>query len=395
MGNDRVRGVQDCLRRAVVLLEPDDARALELLFKGKNVLDRCAAEFVDGLVIVADDADIFVAPGQQRRQAVLQLVRVLIFVDHDVVEFLLVIGAHILIGFQQLHGFEDDIVKVQRVGFVQALFVFRVNLCDALHAEIAGFICAPAEGLRVLPLVLGLADERERQPRRQRLFIQIKVLQNVLHHALGIARIIDREPAGVAVQPVDFPAQDAAAGRVERHGPHVHGIVAQQRLQSGFQLVGRLVRKRDGKDRPRRGRAQRAKPLGLHLHGGIARLQIGLEVCNVLFRYEIRNLFRVRALAEGDEVRDAVDKYSCLAASGAGQQKKRPLRRHDAFALHIVERREPGSDHCAARGQKSGFKCRIHSFTFSKTMVILPHFSPFVDIKKTFEAAAALSFRSG
>ena len=87
--------------------------------------------------------------------------------------------------------------------------------------------------------------------------------------------------------------------------------------------------------------------------------------------------------------------YGHLAASGAGQQKKRPLCRHDAFALHIVERREPGSDHCAARGQKSGFKCCIHSFTFSKTTDILPHFSPFVDIKKTFEAAAALSFRSG
>ena len=60
VGNNSVGGVEDILCAAVVLLKSDNPRSAEGLFKGKNVLDRSAAELVDTLVVVADYADIAV-----------------------------------------------------------------------------------------------------------------------------------------------------------------------------------------------------------------------------------------------------------------------------------------------------------------------------------------------
>ena len=54
--------IQNALGRAVVLLQPDEARALILVFKIQDVLDRRAAEAVNALVIVTDDADILRRP---------------------------------------------------------------------------------------------------------------------------------------------------------------------------------------------------------------------------------------------------------------------------------------------------------------------------------------------
>ena len=365
MRDDGVRRVQDRLRRAVVLLEPDHACALELLFKREDVLDRRTAEFVDRLIVVADDADIFVSAREQRRQLVLQLVRVLILVDHDVVELLLVIGPHVLEGLEQLDGLEDDVVKVERVRLVQTLVVFLVELRDAVHAEIAGLPGVFGKRRRVLPPVLGLADDGQGQPRRQCLFVQVKIAEDILHHALGIARVVDREAAGIAVQPVDLPPQDAAAGRVERHGPDVHGVIAEQRLQPAFELVGGLVGERDGEDGPRRGGPERAQALGLQLHGGILRFEVRFEICKVLFGHVVRDLLRVGAFTEGDEVRNAVDEDRRFAAARAGQQQQRALCGQDALELHGVEILKARGDDRAAGGQKSGFKCLFHSFTFA------------------------------
>ena len=102
--NDGVRRVQNALRGAVILFQTDDLRALVLLFKVQNVGDGRTAEAVDALVVVAHDADIFIAPGQQRSQQVLQMVRILILVDEDIAELALVIVAHLLKLLQKLHG---------------------------------------------------------------------------------------------------------------------------------------------------------------------------------------------------------------------------------------------------------------------------------------------------
>ena len=223
-------------------------------------------------------------------------------------------------------------------------------LCAVGGLDIAGLSGVFGKLLRPLPLVLGLADDGQGQPRRQCLFVQVKIAEDILHHALGIARVVDREAAGIAVQPVDLPPQDAAAGRVERHGPDVHSVVAQQRLQSGLQFICGLVGECDGQNRPRRGGPERAQALGLLLHGGIARFEVVLEICNVRLRNILRNFVGVGAFAEGDEIGDAVDENGRLAAARTGQQQQRPLRCKNALALHLVQVLKARSDHSAARG---------------------------------------------
>ena len=137
---------------------------------------------------------------------------------------------------------------------------------------------------------------------------------------------------------------------MERHGPDVHGVVAQQRLQSGLQFICGLVGECDGQNRPRRGGPERAQALGLLLHGGIARFEVVLEICNVRLRNILRNFVGVGAFAEGDEIGDAVDENGRLAAARTGQQQQRPLRCKNALSLHLVQVLKARSDHSAARG---------------------------------------------
>ena len=280
----------------------------------------------------------------------MQGIRVLILIDEHVMELSLIERAHVVKPFQQFHRFQNDVVKVQRVRLVQPRLILGVDLRDLLHAVIARDGGRLVKLRRGLHLVLGPADDGEGQPRRECLFIHLKIAQHVLDDALGVCRVVDREAGRVALQPVDVPPQNAAAGRVERHRPDVEGLRPQHAFEPLLQLVGRLVCKRDRDDRPRRGGMQRRERLGPLLHGLVARLEIGFEKFDVLIRDIVRDLIRIRRLAERDEVRDAVDEHGRLAAARAGQQQQRPLRGHDRAALHLVQaRKTPGDDRTACR----------------------------------------------
>ena len=82
----RVRGAEDRVRRAVVLLERDRLRAREVALEVEDVVDVGAAEAVDRLVRVADGEHVPVLRGEQLQQPVLRVVRVLVLVDEDVAE---------------------------------------------------------------------------------------------------------------------------------------------------------------------------------------------------------------------------------------------------------------------------------------------------------------------
>ena len=58
VANDGVCSLEDMRRAAVVLLKTDDAAALVLILEREDIFDSCATEFIDALVIVADNADI-------------------------------------------------------------------------------------------------------------------------------------------------------------------------------------------------------------------------------------------------------------------------------------------------------------------------------------------------
>jgi 4-diphosphocytidyl-2C-methyl-D-erythritol kinase len=93
----------------------------EVLLELEDVLDVGAAPAVDGLVFIADHADVAVRAGEQLHQLVLRAVGVLVLVDQQVFVAAVVAFAHLGRRLEQAHGFEQQIVEVERVGLRQLL----------------------------------------------------------------------------------------------------------------------------------------------------------------------------------------------------------------------------------------------------------------------------------
>jgi hypothetical protein len=128
--DDRVGGIEDRLRRAVVAVQDDDLGVGVVGLEVQDVLDRGAAEAVDALLGVADDHDVAVGTGEELDEVVLGPVGVLVLVDHQVAEAALVVLEHAVEQLQDRHRLDDQIVEVERVGLEQPVLVGLVDLGD-------------------------------------------------------------------------------------------------------------------------------------------------------------------------------------------------------------------------------------------------------------------------
>ena len=86
--------IQNILRGTVILLQFNDLRIREYMLKTQNIFNIRPAEFVDRLVIIADNAEIAVFCRQKAHKAELNRVGILILIDHDIAELLLIIVEH-------------------------------------------------------------------------------------------------------------------------------------------------------------------------------------------------------------------------------------------------------------------------------------------------------------
>ena len=114
-GDDAGGGGEDVRGGAVVLLEPDDLRAGEVLLEAEDVADLGAAPAVDRLVVVADAADVVVGAGEEAEPEVLGDVGVLVFVDEDVAEPALVLGEDVGVVLEDGDGVEQEVAEVAGV----------------------------------------------------------------------------------------------------------------------------------------------------------------------------------------------------------------------------------------------------------------------------------------
>ena len=85
------------------------------MLKAEDIFNCCASEFIDALVVVADNAEVLITACEQRGEQILSVVGVLILVNHYVAEFALIIAEHLVVRLQQAHGVDDDIVEVHGV----------------------------------------------------------------------------------------------------------------------------------------------------------------------------------------------------------------------------------------------------------------------------------------
>ena len=331
--NDAVGGIQDVGGGAVVLLQPNDLRAGEMLLEVQDVLDGGAAEPVDALVVVAHHADVLVAAGQQTHQMELGHAGVLILVHQYITILLLIILQHIGIFPQQKHGVIDQIVEIHGTGLFQPGGVIPVDLGQQTGLGVLrGF-----HGLvRADELVLHAADLTHGGFDGQELIVHQQLLVDLFHGPLLVAGVIDGEALGEA-QPVGVPPQHPHTGGVEGGGVHVRAhLLAQHSGQTGLQLPCRLVGEGDGQHVPGTGVLvpQQTLQPGSKGRAGFHR---GLQSCQLCFAHRPGQPVGAMGLAEADDVGDTVDQHGGLAAARARQNQERALDGKHGLFLYRVQ----------------------------------------------------------
>ena len=276
VGDDRVRRVQDGLRRTVVLFEHDGLGVREVLFEVLDVADVRAAERVDRLVGVADDGDpgrplpsgchgVRLGPlprihaGQLPHEHVLRVVGVLVLVDEDVAELVPVVFGDHRAAAQQFDGAHDQVVEVHGVRHGEPVLVFGVDdRVQLLHvAEPAELVALLARlvvgriGVQLLPpplqVVLVIGDARQDGAGRVAFEVDVQIGADELDQALAVGGVVDGE-SGFQSDLLAVAPQDAHAGGVEGGHPHALGHRPDQPGQAFAHLGGGLVGERDGQD---------------------------------------------------------------------------------------------------------------------------------------------------
>ena len=253
----RVGGVEDGLRRPVVLIEHDHRRVGERILELEDVANVRTSKAVHRLVAVAHDADVAVLLGQEDDELVLGAVRVLELIDEDVSEPVLVVAEDVGVGLQQLHGHHQQVVEVHGVGVLQPPLVLAERVADAPFEDRARPF---GVGIGIDELVLGRAERGVDRGGRESLRVDVEIAQHVVGQADGVGLVVDGERRRVP-ESVGVAAEDAHARRVERRHPHLRRHRSDEPGDATLHLVGRLVGERDGED-GEGGHAQLAHQIG-------------------------------------------------------------------------------------------------------------------------------------
>ena len=374
MADDGVGRVQNVLRGAVILLQPDGAGALVLFFKAEDVADIRAAETVNALVVVAHHADIMPLVGQKTGQQVLQVVGVLILVDEDITEFVLIVRPHIRAVLQQPDGVQDDVIEVQRIGIPQFSVVKCIDFTDPDAPPIVDGLPLLDKRPRRLHIVLCTGNNAQDLPGRKRLLVQRQLLENVFNDPLAIVRIVDGE-AAVKAEAVNIPAQNTHTGGVERGRPHIlRHILPQHSAKPLLQLVGGLVGKGDGQHLPRAGGLHGAEVLHQRTLLLVGRFGVFLQKSRHILCHGDGDIRTVTAPPIAQQIGHTVNKNRGLTRSGACQQQQRSLRGQHAFPLAWVQLLKVGGNGSTPRLDKSSLQFRhAEASLFSFLPSILIH----------------------
>ena len=205
------------------MLEPDDLGFREVLFEFQDVANLGAAPGVDRLVLIADGADIVARAGQKPHQLVLRTIRILVFIDEEILKASVVIVAHFPGTLQKADRFEQQVVEVHRVRLAQFFSIFLVNVCDALSFRIARL---QIDLLRIKHVVFGPGNPGQHGTGRELLVVDAQPPQHALDYLLLIGFVVDdkilRETdrglawnSGSDFESLDVSPQHAYAERME------------------------------------------------------------------------------------------------------------------------------------------------------------------------------------
>ena len=190
VGHNRRRCFQDVLCGAVVLLQADRLRLGEVALKLQDVANVGPAPGIDGLILIADDANVLVLAAEQEHELVLRAVCILVFVNHQVLEAPIMTLADFASDFQQPHRLEQQIVEVEGVGLTQLL---AINLIDMGNALGFGIGRLQINFLRIQHVVLRPGDASQHNARGKLLFVDPQPPYRCFHKLLLIALVVNGE----------------------------------------------------------------------------------------------------------------------------------------------------------------------------------------------------------
>ena len=101
------------------------------------VFDFRPAPAVNTLIVIAHDKQIFMFGSQPLDDQILNPIGVLKLVDMNIAEFIRVIFQRFRVFCQQAIGFDQNIVKIERIGMQKFRFIAAINLAD--QADTAHF----------------------------------------------------------------------------------------------------------------------------------------------------------------------------------------------------------------------------------------------------------------
>ena len=102
-----VRHFKDVLGAAVVLFQLHHFHIVVIPFKLQDIFNRCTAETVNALCIIAHHTHILVHGAEQLDDFVLRRIRILVLIDHDVAKLSLVFAEGIGMVLQQFVHAEE------------------------------------------------------------------------------------------------------------------------------------------------------------------------------------------------------------------------------------------------------------------------------------------------
>jgi len=228
---------------------------------------------------------------EQLDEHVLDLVGVLVLVDHDVLEAPLPFLQRRGVLAEEPGCDQEHVVEVESTGVAEELVVDRVDARDDLREVVLGL-----GGELVWPkkLVLGMGDAPGDGLRREFLLVQVELLHRPLDGSQPIGLVVD-DVAAVDADQVAVAAQDATADGVE--GAHPHRRLP--RADQGFDARAHLS-------------------------------------CGLVGERHRQDLVGVGS-ARPDQVRDPVGEHPGLAAAGTGKDQQWSVWRGDRLQLRRVE----------------------------------------------------------
>ena len=194
--DDGIGGGEDRLGRPVVSLQRDDlGHGAEVSGEVENVADRRGAERIDRLRVVADDSQSAPVRLEGKQDRFLQPVRILILVDHDVIETrgdLLRDGAL----RHHLRPVEQQIVVIEDV-----LLLFGFDVCGEELPQLCFPFRAPRKELAQHLAEWRFGVDRARIDRKASAlhrkalghFREAEIMPDQIHQIGGVFAIMDRE----------------------------------------------------------------------------------------------------------------------------------------------------------------------------------------------------------